>query len=250
MSEHLSPERISLLLDEPGSVEGGEAHLAACQACASEYERMSRMRMALSALPDLDAPADGWRRLERALGGEEGEAGRAAASGSRGRPPGDARVHRTAPRARVLAFPGGVRPLWAAAVVGLFAAGLVVGRSLGPGGTGAGTGADDGPLAAAEEPVATTQALADAGGAEGYLRTVAELEALRDETLGPGAEGDPARMAERLMELDALVEASREALRQAPADPVLNNFLFDVVDRRDRMAGELDRTLRFTAAEY
>ena len=50
--------------------------------------------------------------------------------------------------------------------------------------------------------------------------------------------------------LDAMIDASREALREAPADPVLNNILFELVDERESLAGELDRTLRMTAAEY
>ena len=47
-----------------------------------------------------------------------------------------------------------------------------------------------------------------------------------------------------------MIDASREALEEAPADPVLNNFLFQMVDERDVLAGELNQTLRMTAAEY
>ena len=47
-----------------------------------------------------------------------------------------------------------------------------------------------------------------------------------------------------------MIDASRAALRQAPADPVLNNFLFQLVDERDDLASQLDQTLRMTAAEY
>ena len=61
---------------------------------------------------------------------------------------------------------------------------------------------------------------------------------------------DPALAAERLTRLDALIEASREALRTAPADPALNDFLFDVVDERASVAGQLDQTLRQASMEY
>ena len=87
--------------------------------------------------------------------------------------------------------------------------------------------------------------------ADAYLRTVADLQHLRE---GPGELGerqaDPEAVAERITHLDAMIEASRDALREAPADPVVNNFLFQLVDERDDLAGQLDQTLRMTAAEY
>jgi hypothetical protein len=52
------------------------------------------------------------------------------------------------------------------------------------------------------------------------------------------------------MKLDALIEASREALRTAPTDPALNDFLFDVVDERASLAGKLNRSLHYTSVEY
>ena len=62
MDEHLTREQIAALLDEPDAVAGGLAHLDVCSDCASEFEGMSRMRMALSGLPDLAAPKGGWPR--------------------------------------------------------------------------------------------------------------------------------------------------------------------------------------------
>ena len=87
--------------------------------------------------------------------------------------------------------------------------------------------------------------------AEAYLRTVAQIQNLINE--GPSGDSvldDPSLAAERLMRLDALIEASQEALRTAPTDPVLNNFLFDVVDERQSLAVQMDRSLRFTSVEY
>lgn len=223
MREHLSREQISSLLDEPDSVPGGPGHIEACSECAREYEQMSRMRMALSALPELSPPVGEWEAIR-------------------------ARLLRDTVGRRPGVFPFPVRPMWAAAVVALFAAGLGVGRLLSPGADTArpdaiaSDGASDGEIPAL---------LVDRGATEAYLRSAARLQELRGQgPTGSEVAADPAAAAERLMRLDALIEASREALRSAPADPVLNNFLFDVVDEREAVAGELDRALRLTSAEY
>jgi anti-sigma factor RsiW len=228
MREHLSREQISSLLDEPESVSGGTEHIRACAECAREYEQMSRMRMALSALPQLAPPVGAWEAIRARLGHES--------------------VDR---RARVRSFPARVRPMWAAAVVALFAAGLGVGRLLSPGADPAGADAVASGGAASPPGAALLADAEDRGATEAYVRTAARLQELRDQgPTGPEIAADPAAAAERLMRLDALIEASREALRSAPADPVLNNFLFDVVDEREAVAGELGRALRLTSAEY
>lgn len=241
MDEHLTREQIAALLDEPDAVAGGLAHLDVCSDCASEFEGMSRMRMALSGLPDFSAPEDGWERLRDALPSSAFEA------------PG---------RERVIALPSWLRSRWspvltAAAIIVLFFGGLGVGRSLAPG-----TG--NAPERVAEN--AADGAVADGGPASSpdrrggaalaadypeYLRTVAELRSLRD--TGPSSAqiaSDPTLAAERLTRLDALIEASREALQDAPADPALNDFLFDVVDERASVAGQLNQTIRQASMEY
>jgi hypothetical protein len=220
MVEHLSRERIAALLDGPDEVGPDREHLEACEACTHEYEQMVRVRMALSAMPELEPPADEWNRVRERLGLDAAPTG---------------------PRYSLPAL-FTVRPLWAAAVIGLFAAGLVVGRQL-----------------VSTEPPLNTAVLdspaADAGGStdatEAYLRTVAEIERLRSEDASiAGAWSDPSAATERLMKLDALIEASREALRTAPTDPALNDFLFDVVDERASLAGRLNRSLHYTSVEY
>ncbi len=182
-------------------VPAGPVHLEECEECSREYERMSRMRMALSALSDLEPPPDEWERISDRMGFSQ--------------------RHRRSVRLQWLQTAGW--PLRAAAVLSLFSGGLLVGQRLAvrPGGE-----AEDG------------------------------WQAAQPATDGPGlfaGEGwmeDPAAVAERITRLDAIIEASREALSTAPADPVLNNFLFDLVDERNVLAGSLDRSLRMTAAEY
>jgi len=215
MPDHLSRERIAALLDEPEAPGADREHLDGCEECKREYEKMVRMRMALSALPDLVPPADEWKKVRTRLGADV------------------SRIGRQLPALYATRF----RPLWAAAVIALFAAGLGVGRQLSPAGD-AGLGAAAS-LSEADDP------------SEAYLSTVAQIQELRRE--GPSGEAvlaDPSLAAEHLMRLDALIEASREALRTAPTDPVLNDFLFDVVDERQSLAGQMDRSLRFTSVEY
>ena len=273
MVEHLTRERIAALLDEPGAAGSDAAHLDVCPECAGEFESMSRMRMALSGMPDLAAPIGAWERIQAEL---EDRAPRAPAPGGTGVEAGveagvDAGVD-AAVRARAAAdhdrsglgifrMPRPVDARWnplltAAAIAVLFFAGLGVGRLLGPDGPTI-TADDTGRAPSELEPASPGGPGADPGttllAAEypEYLRGVAGLRALRDG--GPtDAEvaTDPALAAERLARLDALIEASREALRDAPADPALNDFLFDVVDERASVAGQLDQTIRQASMEY
>lgn len=217
MPDHLSRERIAALIDEPEARGSERDHLDRCEECTVEFEQMVRTRMALSALADLAPPDDQWKKIEARL--TDG-------------------VTPIGPRTRP-ANASGFRPLWAAAVVALFAAGLGVGRQL----------SQPGP--AVVEPVANGVPGGPDESADAYLRSVAQLQALKNE--GPSPEAireDPSLAAERLMRLDALIEASQEALRTAPADPVLNDFLFDVVDERHTVAGQMNRTLRQASMEY
>lgn len=220
MGEHLTREQIAALLDEPEAVAGGLAHLERCEDCASEFEGMSRMRMALSGLPELSPPAGEWAAI----------------------------------RARLPGRPSGVwfgtfwtAPMAAAAVIVLFLGGLGVGRMIAPAGQ---DGSDEG--------VALVSGVMDpaANGGEGsefgdYLQQVGRLRELRDAgPVGPAVADDPELAAERLTRLDALIDATRETLRMAPADPALNDFLFDVVDERESLAGQFDQTLRQASMEY
>ena len=215
MPDHLSREQIAALLDEPEATGADRGHLDQCEDCTLEYEQMIRTRMALSALPDLEPPIDEWERIRSSLGAD------VAPIGGRVPEPSPARF----------------RPLWAAAVVALFAAGLGVGRQLSPAGSAG--------------PDATVSQIDMDDPTAAYLRTVQQIQELRGG--GPTAEAvldDPSLAAERLIRLDALIEASREALRTAPTDPVLNNFLFDVVDERQTLAGQMNQSLRYTSVEY
>ena len=227
MPEHLNREQISALLDDPEGVVGGLEHIDNCPECAREYEQMSRMRMALSGLPELEAPAGEWDAIQEKLGLEP-----------LGQPVAASIWRRAA-----------AWPLQVAAVLALFAAGLMVGQRIGP---NADASQQQAAVAAVDGAVATApESSLEIEPADAYLRTVADLQEHRE---GFDESGDnqagPAAVAERITHLDGMIDASRAALRDAPADPVLNNFLFQLVDERDDLAVQLDQTLRMTAAEY
>lgn len=233
MPEHLNREQISVLLDDPEGVPGGLEHMSGCPDCAREYEQMSRMRMALSGLTDLDAPAGEWDSVQRRMGLEPTRDARAAS-----------------PWRGLKAW-----PLQAAAVLALFAAGLMVGQRMDAGGEDQGStpavASTDGARGSVAGAGADPESALSIEPAEAYLRTVADLQDLQrgfDRQM-EGRRG-PAAVAERITHLDAMIDASRDALREAPADPVLNNFLFELVDERNDLAGQLDQTLRMTAGEY
>lgn len=205
MSEHPPHERISALVDEPGSDPEAAAHVEECRECASEAERMRKMRMALSALDDLEPPEESWERIAASLPPPEGGGVR---------------------------FAGRSRALQAAAAVLLFAAGAWVGTRL---------GADDGGVGGPEgRPPATMEAATGTSGLS-YHEAFARLERLR--SAGPSPEEalrDPAAAAEHLTRLDALIQAARRAVRETPADPNLNDFLFEVVQEREAIEEALD----------
>ena len=228
MVEHLTREQIAALLDESDAAAEGRPHLDVCAECAGEFEAMSRTRMALSGMADLQAPEGGWDSIRARLAGT---------------------VITPPPKGPVTWW--NVQDRWgpllmAAAILVLFLGGLGVGRMLGPGAPGASSTPGD--VANGATDASPTHVVAED---PAYLRSVADLQELRRG--GPSLEqiaGDPTLAAVRLTHLDALIEASREALRQAPANPALNDFLFDVVDERASVAGQLGRSIHQASMEY
>lgn len=262
MDEHLTKEQISALLDEGvdagGEGPGAHGHLDACDRCRGEFERMRRMRMALSALDDLQAPAGLWAGIASRLPSPRGED--SDATGGSGSWLG-----------RLAAGPGAGWMRAAAAVV-LFAAGVGLGTSLGdlpspPGedaaerteavadrdGGGADVATDRGAEVAAEQPRAAASgsvpeaaALVSDGGEAAYREALRRLERLRRQ--GPSPEEAmrrPSAALEHMARLDALIRASREALRDDPANPALNEFLFEAMEERQT----LNDALRFSSVE-
>lgn len=234
MSEHLTLERLSAVLDEPGADGSAVAHLAACADCQREYEAMSRVRMSLSGLAELEAPTGAWSRIEAAL--PAAAEGPAVAE--------DPPVIDLRPRRRRFGLLS-AWPLQAAAALILFAGGLALGVRLRQ------TGTTEVPAVASSQDGASARPASVAGQAS-YQDALTGLEELRLRTVSTGANpaDDPAAAGARLIYLDALVTASREALRESPEDPAVNQFLFEVIDERDALNAQLSDVLHAATAEY
>lgn len=244
MAEHLTGERLSALLDDDAPTEAERRHLEDCAACESELHRLRRMRMALSALDDLEAPADGWARIETALP----DRAPAPAADRVAEDHGDAADRRSA-----IGWSLGGAWARAAAAVVLFAGGLTLGTHLSdpPAETGARAGAD-GPARATGDRVASGQAAADRPARSGGTASPAGSETAAGATAGsaglagltdggPPVEAyrDPAAAAERLARLDAMMQAAREAMREDPSDPAVNDLLFRVAEDRQALIDAL-----------
>lgn len=237
MPEHLSGERLSALLDDDDPTAPERRHLEACSECENELHRLRRMRMALSALGELEAPAEGWDRISSALPADVGAAGRRGTDRSYAS---DERAAGGQDGPSGWSFAGA----WAraAAAVLLFAGGLALGSHLsGPSGD-----ADRAATTAASDRARPAASAVESGGASGAASPTSGAEAaagLAD--LGTAgstaleAYRDPAAAAERLARLDAMMQAAREAVREDPTDPAMNDLLFQVAEDRQALIDAL-----------
>lgn len=220
--QHLTPERIAALADEPATLVE-RAHLANCVTCNAELAAAQRLiNMAMTDTPAIERPLTSWDRLGPALraqglvrvpvGASDVVAGDISWSG-----------------ARPLRFR---RAMQVAAGVFLVVGGAVVGRaSAGPLGGGV-------PVASAASTgdtnfASTTDAMGVLQRASGdYQRAVAYLAANDSNVTLHGHNAAELYQA-RLDVLDQAVAATRAALYRAPQDPVLNNYYLQSVGARD-----------------
>lgn len=238
-THHLSSERISGLIEPGADDPAAREHLEGCPRCRREQERMRRMRMALSALDTVSAPAGGWERIEAALEDPAREPVKAS-----GRDGVVGRIAESTP-ARVAA---------AAALFGV-GVGLGVHLSTGPAGpAGAGSSASVDRAAAPVDAGSAAGARAApsrlSSGVEGATGNGAAVEGLAElRASGPDpaeALRYPERTAAHLARLDALIHASREALQEDPADPMVNDLLFQVMEEREQYR----QALQLSSLEY
>ena len=225
MRDHLGTERISGLLDEPWADLEAHAHLEGCEACRAEFERLSRLRMALSALGDLDPPAGEWTAIEAALDREGVGASTSLA------------------RRRAMKLMGS-GPLQAVAALALFAGGVLAGLQF--------TDGSDGVV-----PSALPPAVVSATGEDRMLVDgLTQLESLGAPLRQTGLQGDVIggagapdgaydflAAAERALRLEAAIETMRQRLEDDPGDPVASAFLVQYVEERARLAEEIERSL-------
>ena len=225
--KHLTAERTSAVLDEPWKDKDGQAHLERCEECRTEFERLSRMRMALSALPEVHPPAGHWVAIEAAL---------------------DSRSHR--PNQGMLRFRWRTGrpylvfgPLQLAAALVLFAGGVFAGLQL------------TGPVGVVLDNTAQRAMVSTSDEDQMLLDGLTRLESLRapvrqasmgdrgmqsaDGWQRTGAEAYAA--VERVAQLEGFIRAMRERLEGAPGDVVASTYLLEAVDERDRLADDFRR---------
>jgi hypothetical protein len=210
---HLTRETLSRIADE-GPEPAARAHLDACADCRAELEAMRGLLAALRTLPEPEVPEAVWAGVVRRLVAE----GRVeVGAGARRRP-----AHARLPSSR--AWRWAYRAAGAAAFLAI---GFAAGRwSASPPGVEAGGASEAARPATVEDAV---DRVAAAGAA--YREAVAALQGFQRGS----PEEDARLLAERLAALDALVDASREALRVVPEDPVVNGYLYAALRERERL---------------
>jgi len=236
---HLSIERLAALADEQPTADE-KAHLSACPPCAQEVEaHRSLLAIAGSERDTLGIPLTRWETLSRRLRSE----GLMASE-----QPGSVTAEWATPVGkRKLSTKAWMR---VAAAVMLLASGTVIGRasagaSVLPGGL---TG--DEPVQTARIPnldsVPTSFASVDEANrfkemyADGYQAAVSFLAA-HDSAAQPTE--TPAVMRARLAALDRVSRTMREALNDAPYDPVINDFYLNSFGQREATLRQLNTYL-------
>jgi hypothetical protein len=215
---HLTPELLARLIDEPAD-ETEAAHLAACARCAAELEEMRRMTSSLQTLPDPEMPELVRRRIARAIEAEP------------------IPVPMERPVSTVAGRAGGGW-LRVAAGVAIFVLGGATG-TFGiaprlPAGAGPETTAGiTEPDAAVNDDAANEAAATLARAESAYLEALSRYSRIRYDDDG----SDP---LSRLVALEGIVLTTRSALREAPADPVINGYHLTALGQRDELLRRIE----------
>lgn len=206
---HLSLEELARLVDEAPD-EREQAHLDACALCSEELAGLREQTLALSALEPPAVPAAVTDRVLASMPKALGTGG-------------ESRWFLTPAVGRI-----------AAAIV-LFAGGAAVGTwGIAPalGRTATADIAETAPAIASASVEDAAAALAAAE--QEYLRALSNFA----EASGEDDGFDP---VSRLAALEGIVLTTRAALRQAPADPVINNYHLTAVGQRDALLRRIER---------
>jgi hypothetical protein len=212
--KHLTHDTLARLVDERPNPEERE-HLEACSRCAEEFRALRLQSDALGGLAALRPPSGDWESLEARLASE-----------------GLIRTQETFRRFGFAAAPAWMQA--AAAVVIFF------------GGTGFGLAFTNGPRSDGLSPEDILLPVSQISSAEDAVRAVelseqAYMQALvRYRQLTGGSDGP--RVADplsRVTALEGLLAASQEAVRLAPADPVFNGFLVNVLAERQEVLRQI-----------
>lgn len=240
--QHLSTDRLAALGDEQPTADEA-THLASCAACAREHAAYrSLVAMAHAEQGAIGLPLTRWDDLANAYRAEVPALASAAAPTPR------LDVVDIAPRRRMVRW-----PMQAAAGLLLLAGGAMLGRASAgatflPSADSTATVAANTP---AETPVASPASdslftsVADARAAqqryELLYQQAAAFLAQHDST-GLG-QGNPVAYRSRLAALDRVISTTRDAMRDAPHDPVINGYYLTTLGQREATLRQLNTAL-------
>ncbi len=232
---HLTPETLARLVDEPASGDE-QGHLSACPRCSAELAALRQQCEMLGALPDMMPAPDQWGAIRQRLRAE----GVARTRDRWWRSPALARA-----AAAAALFAGGAGAGWMAHALTPAPPAAVSASAVADGAAAQGTGTSPATAAAGRDDDAggaiSGSTLADAGStsvtrdmeqAEQAFR--ATLDRYMAQNSSPAA--DPAA---RLAALDNIVLTTAEALKAAPADPVINGYYLTAVAQRDAVLRQI-----------
>ena len=210
--EHLTPDTLARLVDERPSPNERE-HLKACSRCAEEFRAFSIQSDALGGLAALRPPSGDWESLEARLVSEG--------------------LIRTPETFRRFGFAAAPAWMQVAATAVIFLGGTGFGLALTRGAGPDGLSSDGTPtvsqISSAEEAVRAVQASEHA-----YMQALVRYRRLT------GGNDEPRIEAlSRVTALEGLLAASQEAVRLAPADPVFNGFLVNVLAERQEVLRQI-----------
>ena len=205
--EHLTHDTLARLVDERPSP-GEREHIRSCSRCAEELRAFRLQSDDLGGLPALRPPSGDWASLEARLVSEG--------------------LVRTPETFRRFGFAAAPAWMQAAAAIVVFL-----------GGTGFGLALTGGASPNQLSPENMLLPLSEISSTEEAVRTVERAERAYMQALARYNElsggNDGSRLADPLSVLTALeglLAASQEAVRLAPADPVFNGFLVNVLAER------------------
>jgi hypothetical protein len=233
---HLSTDRLAALGDEaPTPVEA--AHLAACEACAREHAAYRALvSMAHEERGAIGIPLTRFEAIASALGADQ----LPMAPTTRVAPGRDVRLR------------GFLRtPMRAAAGFLLLAGGVMAGRlsagvsPLPTVGRGAASVATSSSNPAASTDSASFASIEDARVAQLHSEALYQQAAafLAEHDTTGASDGSPVAYRSRLAALDQVISTTREAMRQAPHDPVINGYYLTTLGQREATLRQLNTVL-------
>ena len=247
--QHLSPDRISALVDE-AATHDERAHFEQCALCRADFIAVRRIVAAAASERDTPiAPLLSWQQLSTALHAEgvlstarsamvvaPSDIRPISSAPSLLAPPSDSRMSRSWPRMAGLA----------AAAVLLVSAGVAGGRMT-AGRTSRGVAGEQPASIAAVQPSAQMAQVAQYRTSDDARATLHSAEevysgallwlAAHDSAIAPrqlgGAQAAASDYRQRLEVLDAAMATARRALYEAPDDPVMNRYYLATLGARE-----------------